>query len=801
MTRNVTWRRLAVATLLLARGASSLSAQPTAAATPPSASDKDDVVVLSAFTVNSGTDRGYQAVNSISGSRLNEPIKNVPLSITVITPELLSDLDADTYDEALKFQSSYNPSNQRIRGLTAFVNNRNSAGVDGELDTTSIDRVEVVKGPATLMYGVTAAGGQVNAISKRAGMHRNRYTFDAQVGSFDRLRFRGDLNQVILPGKLATRLSLKTEEASNPDSDFSKRSADFAQWTTSYQPFTGTMLTFEIEANRPEQPLNNAILRQDANTTGLPNSSIPFAVLYGTPEKWEYSKGTARRRLEHTIYRLDWEQKWIPGLVSLVTYNVQDRVRKGDNTSLSNTSTPPTGGAAGRYLRVNWRDENYTVDATTFESMVKYDFGSNPAWKHSFLLRYQNRQYDDRNIVIRSPVTQDSFVRLTGVTDWSNNYALRPNNLTFTEVFKDSSIWDNTSDLEQYSASYMPKFETSHGTLRLTYGVVSQKQIKTDGRPFTAANYALRDPLPVSVIEPSGGARVIRATDVQEGTTTLAGASFAPNDHYTFYTVVTGSFRPTATRNSFGQILPPRRGKTNEWGVKFDNLFGDRISGSLAYFNTLEYNNNRRDPNIPNNTSLATDGLPLFTQDAAGNYVQRPGAVFDPNGPAGDQVAVGRYRSTGWDTEIFVRLVGNFDSILTYSYIDAATEFDPDTLQIGRIDSGTAKHTIGVFGKYSFREGVLKGLQLTAGYRWSTKAADQYRVVNGQSILFEREGDNTYSLGARYSKRFNRVEWFAQTNIDDIWAPDREVGNRSNSTVRYKFDTEVSWKLMTGVSF
>lgn len=833
---NFTLRRHSAALLSATLTASALSAQ-SSPDTSPAAVARDEVVTLDVFTVNETTDRGYQATNAISGSRLNEPIKNVPLSITVITPELLSDLDADTYDAALKFQSSYNPENQRIRGLTAFVNNRNSAGIDGELETAGIDRVEVVKGPATLMYGVTAAGGQVNAISKRANLARNRYTFDAQIGSEDRQRFRADVNQVLVPGKLGTRVNLKTEEYGSPYSDFSTRTADFIQWTSSYRPLPTTVISFEIEANRPDQPLTNAILRTDANTAGQPNSNIPFPVLYGTPEDWEYSAGTARRELDHTIYRIDWEQQWVPGLNSVVTYNLQDRLRKGDATSLTNTSTPPAGGAAGRYLRVNWRDEDYTVEATTFEAMVKYDFGD-AAWKHSFLLRFQDRQYDDRSIVVRAPASQDSFVRLTGVTRWDENYARRPANLTFTEVYKNSSIWDNTSDLKQYSASYMPRWETSAGTIRVTYGVVSQKQVKTDRRPFSAANYTLPDPLPVSAIEPSGSEVRTLFTDVQEGTTTLAAASYAPNNAFTVYSVITGSFRPSVARNSFGVVVPARRGETTEWGVKFDNLWDNRLSGSIAHFNTLERNNSRNDPNIPRNTSTgyflvgsaqittnaANQTLPLYTYDPVQNsytlnqtfsvtapytpagtsLTVPPGTyplVFNPNGPRGDTVAVGRYRSQGWDTEVFFRAFAGFDSILTYSYVDAATEYDTDALQIGRTDSGTAKHTAGLFAKYTFGNGFFQGLNLTAGYRWSTDKVDQYQVIDGRSVLFERSGDSTFAFGARHRMRIGRNEWFAQFNIDEVWAPDRQVGNRSNSTIRYKFDRAATWRLMAGTSF
>lgn len=794
---------LSVSALLVASLAGSLAAQnPPVETVPVETMNPDErTITLSPFTVDASTDRGYYATHAISGSRLNEPIKNVPLSITVITPELMQDLDVDRYDDALRFTSSYNADNGRIRGLTAFNNNRNSAGIDGELETTGIDRIEVVKGPATLMYGVTAAGGQVNAISKKAKLQRNAYQIDAQVGSESRFRARLDANQVLITDRLATRLNLKYEKIDHLYLDTSEQTAKFLQWTTTYRPFRKTTFTLEVEANRPERS-NGSSLPTETNPAGLPNAQVPLTVLYGAPERWDLFDGTVKVRNDHTIWRFDWEQNWIRGLDTLVTVNFQDRPRDRQSPSVSITNADVDGdGLVDRAMRVNWRRDDYSVDARTYEAMAKYTFTAGKV-EHGFLARVQKRTYDDRSLTYRAPTSQDSFVKLSGVSDWSDNFAREPAGVTYNEVFKNSGMWDNTSDLRQYSASYMPKLTTDHGVYRFTYGVIRSKQIKTDGRPFDDATWILPDPVPPSAIQPEGGARRILATDLQEGTTTLAGVSYSPNDTFTFYGVVTGSFRPTAVRNSFGQILPPRRGETTETGFKFDNLFNGLVSGTVSYFNTLELNNNKVEPNIPRNTSLATDGLPLFTYDPVANvWTQRPGAVFDPNGPKGDQVAVGRYGSEGWDAEFVFRVARRAQAVFSYTYIDAGVVYDPDPRQIGRIDSNTAKHTIGVFGKYWFTQNALKGLNLTAGFRWSSDKVDLYEYINGENVLYERDGDFSFALGAYYEFDLGRNRTFFQLNIDNIFAPDRAVGFRSNSRDRYKFDQPTTWKLMSGIRF
>ena len=68
-------------------------------------------------------------------------------------------------------------------------------------------------------------------------------------------------------------------------------------------------------------------------------------------------------------------------------------------------------------------------------------------------------------------------------------------------------------------------------------------------------------------------------------------------------------------------------------------------------------------------------------------------------------------------------------------------------------------------------------------------------------MLYERDGDFTFALGAYYEFDLGRTRSFFQLNIDNIFAPDRSVGFRSNSRDRYKFDQPTTWKLMSGIRF
>ena len=53
---------------------------------------RDETVVLSPFTVSSEAERGYQAFNTLSGTRLNSKLEDLGASITVVTKQQMQDL-------------------------------------------------------------------------------------------------------------------------------------------------------------------------------------------------------------------------------------------------------------------------------------------------------------------------------------------------------------------------------------------------------------------------------------------------------------------------------------------------------------------------------------------------------------------------------------------------------------------------------------------------------------------------------------------------------------------------------------
>src|ERR1019366_5317220 len=84
--------------------AASSSAQPADVSTSTTVTTAPEVV-LDPFTVTTSKDKGYAATNAISGSRVDTPIKDLPIPITVITSEFIDDIGATNLRSALSYSS------------------------------------------------------------------------------------------------------------------------------------------------------------------------------------------------------------------------------------------------------------------------------------------------------------------------------------------------------------------------------------------------------------------------------------------------------------------------------------------------------------------------------------------------------------------------------------------------------------------------------------------------------------------------------------------------------------------------
>lgn len=171
---------------LLKAGAAALClALPHAGLAEEAATQLKPLVVEAAKESGTGPVDGYVAKNTTTGSKSNVPIQEIPQAISVIGREELNDRGVtNKVDEALRYTPGVtsqpfglDPDTDwiYIRGFDAtqtgvFLDGLNlySYGFGGfQIDPYFLERVEVLKGPASTLYGASNPGGIVDMISKR----------------------------------------------------------------------------------------------------------------------------------------------------------------------------------------------------------------------------------------------------------------------------------------------------------------------------------------------------------------------------------------------------------------------------------------------------------------------------------------------------------------------------------------------------------------------------------------------------------------------------------------------------------
>jgi outer membrane receptor protein involved in Fe transport len=220
--------RYALAAVLAVITAWPLRAQTVAPVTPVV---EDETINLSPFEVTARRDVGYQATESLAGTRIRTDLRDVGSAIQVVTKEFLQDIGATDSLSLLQYTTnaevagtlgtyaglgngtSVDETNnlraptgaQRLRGLAAADNARDFFVTDIPWDSYNIERIDIQRGPNSILFGLGSPAGMVNASINNAEF-RNFGSVDTRFGSYGTRRGSLDLNQQLIPKVLSLRL-------------------------------------------------------------------------------------------------------------------------------------------------------------------------------------------------------------------------------------------------------------------------------------------------------------------------------------------------------------------------------------------------------------------------------------------------------------------------------------------------------------------------------------------------------------------------------------------------------------------
>jgi outer membrane receptor for ferric coprogen and ferric-rhodotorulic acid len=190
--------------------------------------DSDQVVVLSPFVVEAGSDKGYTATSTLAGTRVRTDLKDIASSISVVTEQFLKDTGATNNAELLVYTPSTEvaglrgnysgvagtqffsentvSSTTRVRGLDSADNTRDYFLTDIPWDGFNVGRVDLQRGPNSILFGVGSPAGIINTSVNDASF-KTAYRYEVRTDQYGSLRNVLDANQSIIPGLLAIRVS------------------------------------------------------------------------------------------------------------------------------------------------------------------------------------------------------------------------------------------------------------------------------------------------------------------------------------------------------------------------------------------------------------------------------------------------------------------------------------------------------------------------------------------------------------------------------------------------------------------
>lgn len=290
-------RLLGVGALIVCAPALAQTAQNELAAADKDSAASDDgarmkqpvtlepISVESSAVSGTGPVEGYVAEYSISATKMHIPIIATPRSITVISREQLEDRGAGDLTEALAYTTGLSVPNGSTAGLLSLYNINlrgfsaaNATYRDGmqiqagltfeaPVEVYAFQRIEVLRGPASVLYGAGQPGGIINLVTKRP-TEEPMFEVGFEFGSYDH-----------------TQLTLDVSDKIDADGDWRyrftalyQRSGHYIDFVNNDATYIAPALTWEIS---PKTSLT-LLSHYHSTSTKLASPAFPRAAVKGS---------------------------------------------------------------------------------------------------------------------------------------------------------------------------------------------------------------------------------------------------------------------------------------------------------------------------------------------------------------------------------------------------------------------------------------------------------------------------------------------------------------------------------------
>lgn len=650
--------------------------------------EESPVFELSPFEVRTDRQYGYRAGTSVSGTRIATEVRQLPFSLSVVTDELINDMKVTDLEDAVRYAPGVQDNRDNlgnygkfnVRGIQQTYSLRNGFRRYGPNDTSAAAQVELVKGPAGLLYGQVFPGGVVNVVTKKPLTIPN-YEVEFRYGNYGSYRVSTDLGGPINADKTLNYRLISAYEDWESFVQFYGRRVKTLVPSVEWRPTDWLTLTVEVERYIREERSPHAgmiAINREELEQAIANPDDPFGVANGpfNPRVVRSQEFTGLA----TYLPRDFNTNG-PGTYShydSYSYNLYTDIKATDWLSFRSV-----------VLYYDYNKEYYANfinnamrSGVDFRSRANKSLSGNEVFQtqNDFSLQFQTGPIDHQ-ILLGGEYYRDHFSAVSATErptdpDSSAQYVRLPNPY---EITRDWALeFRFINPILDFSRSPRPEDLREPDT---------SGNRETDGYAFYFTDQmTLMD----ERLRLLGGARYERFE-----TEDYVTGNKDDEDEVTFqggflYNIVPaigifGSYSESFYRNEFygqfgdparsGELIPPQRGDGIDFGIKFESP-GGKWSGTLSFFD------------------LSQTNIPVTLSDESGNPVQK---------------LAGERTSTGVEADFHIAPGPGWQIKVSYAYTDAE-----DALS-GQEFPNVPKHQGSVWTRYEFLEGPLEALFLGGG--------------------------------------------------------------------------------------
>ena len=526
----------------------------TTPAVPTKATSLDTVQVTA-------TRQPYRTLYATGATKTDTLLKDLPQSVRVMTADLLQEAGVTKLADVLDLGSGIAKQSNlgglwdsySMRGFTGdpnfgsdyLVNGFNySRGYNGVRDSANTATVEILKGPASALYGRGEPGGTVNITTKKP-LFQPAQTVSVSAGSHDAYRGTADITGPV-NDQIAYRVNAATEKAHSYRDEVGAERYMVSPsliWALTED----TTISYELELSKQRATFDRGVVAVNG-VLGL----VPRSRFYGEPNDGMHTIETSGNQVfvQHAF-----NDAW--SLQSGISFR---------ESSIEGVSTE------ARFLQPDGR------------TLVR-----------------QRRTRDFSASDLSGRVELLGKLKTAGIV---HNVLVGVDAYRFNDKRKQFRV-ANAGSIDIYEPVYgqvPPAMTLSTDTkeTQRSHAVYGQDQIDLSaqwkvllGVRYDSYDQSLDNHIKAATISQSLSA-----------TTPRAGVVFQPSKTLSLYTTASKSFRPNSGVKSDFTSFPAEKGKSYEVGAKLDSA-DSKITSTLALYKITKNNVLTPDPSDPNNFSVA----------------------------------------------------------------------------------------------------------------------------------------------------------------------------------------------------